>query len=188
MPGDELVPGSQYHPTRAVTIDAPPHAVWPWLVQVGCLQAGWYAHDILDNLWRPSATRVIPNSSSCASGRARTCQPFRWRSCAGSQPSSAARRERDWPCGSAALGSTRQLPRRLWRVQSAPLGISGGVRVPGCLVLLVGHAGVLTGGRRPLELATIAMARVLRELTAADDDHLLPCDSATHLNALRRGP
>lgn len=60
MPGDELVPGAQYHPTRAVTIDAPPATVWPWLVQVGCLRAGWYADDLLDNLGRPSATRIIP--------------------------------------------------------------------------------------------------------------------------------
>lgn len=60
MPGDGIVLGAQYHPTRAVTVGAPPEAVWPWLVQVGCLRAGWYADDLLDNLGRPSATRIIP--------------------------------------------------------------------------------------------------------------------------------
>jgi hypothetical protein len=60
MPGDELVPKAQYRPTRAVTVDAPAEAVWPWLVQVGCQRAGWYADDLLDNLARPSATRIIP--------------------------------------------------------------------------------------------------------------------------------
>jgi hypothetical protein len=60
MPGDDMVAGAQYHPTRAIVIDASPEAVWPWLVQVGCLRAGWYADDLLDNLGRPSATRVIP--------------------------------------------------------------------------------------------------------------------------------
>ncbi len=55
MPGDDLVPGAQYRTTRAVTVDAPPRAVWPWLVQVGCGRAGFYSDDLLDNLGRPSA-------------------------------------------------------------------------------------------------------------------------------------
>jgi hypothetical protein len=29
-------------------------------VQVGCLRAGWYSNDLLDNLTRPSAEEVIP--------------------------------------------------------------------------------------------------------------------------------
>ena len=60
MPGDELITGAQYRATRAITIAAPPDAVWPWLVQVGCLRAGWYSNDLLDNLTRPSAQEVIP--------------------------------------------------------------------------------------------------------------------------------
>jgi hypothetical protein len=34
--------------------------VWPWLVQIGCLRAGFYSNDLLDNLARPSAREVIP--------------------------------------------------------------------------------------------------------------------------------
>jgi hypothetical protein len=69
MPGDELVPGAQYRPTRAVTVDAPAAAVWPWLVQVGCQRAGWYADDLLDNLARPSATRIIPELQQLRAGQ-----------------------------------------------------------------------------------------------------------------------
>ena len=60
LPGDELLPSAQFQTTRAITIDAPPHAVWPWLVQVGCLRAGWYSNDLLDNLGQPSATTIVP--------------------------------------------------------------------------------------------------------------------------------
>ena len=35
LPGDELLPEADLVSTRAVTIDAPPGAVWPWLVQMG---------------------------------------------------------------------------------------------------------------------------------------------------------
>ena len=61
MPGDGLVPAPQFAPTRAITIDAPPQAVWPWLVQIGYGRAGFYAYDMLDNLGRgASADRIDP--------------------------------------------------------------------------------------------------------------------------------
>jgi len=60
MPGDELITDVAYLITRAITIDAPPEAVWPWLVQVGCLKAGFYADDLLDNLGHPSAREILP--------------------------------------------------------------------------------------------------------------------------------
>jgi hypothetical protein len=61
LPGDALVRRAQYRSTRAITIDAPPDAVWPWLVQVGCLRAGFYSDDLLDNLGHPSATTIVPS-------------------------------------------------------------------------------------------------------------------------------
>jgi len=61
LPGDEFLPHAQFRATRAITIDAPPDAVWPWLVQVGCLRAGYYSNDLLDNLGHPSATTVVPS-------------------------------------------------------------------------------------------------------------------------------
>ena len=51
---------AQFRCTRAITIDAPPVAVWPWLVQVGCLRGGFYSNDLLDNLGRPSARTIVP--------------------------------------------------------------------------------------------------------------------------------
>jgi len=60
MPGDELLADAQFRATRAITIAAPPRAVWPWLVQVGALRAGWYSNDLLDNLGHPSATVIVP--------------------------------------------------------------------------------------------------------------------------------
>ena len=60
LPGDEVISRAQFRATRAVTIDAAPRLVWPWLVQVGAGRAGWYSDDLLDNLGRPSATEVVP--------------------------------------------------------------------------------------------------------------------------------
>jgi hypothetical protein len=61
LPGDELLAHAQYRSTRAITIDAPPEAVWPWLVQVGCRRGGFYSNDLLDNLGRPSAEAIVPS-------------------------------------------------------------------------------------------------------------------------------
>jgi hypothetical protein len=60
MPGDELVSDPSFNATRAITIDAPPEAVWPWLVQLGYGRAGWYSYDVFDNAARPSAEGVLP--------------------------------------------------------------------------------------------------------------------------------
>jgi hypothetical protein len=60
MPGDGLVPVSHFLATRAITIEAQPSEVWPWLTQVGYGRAGFYSYDLLDNLGRPSATAIMP--------------------------------------------------------------------------------------------------------------------------------
>jgi hypothetical protein len=69
LPGDALVPAAQYCSTRAITIAAPPSQVWPWLVQVGCMRAGFYSNDLLDNLARPSAATIIPALQHLAVGQ-----------------------------------------------------------------------------------------------------------------------
>jgi hypothetical protein len=69
LPGDALLPRAQYRSTRAITIDAPPDAVWPWLVQVGCQRAGFYSNDLLDNLARPSATTIVPSLQHLEAGQ-----------------------------------------------------------------------------------------------------------------------
>ncbi len=60
MPGDELVPRCQVSWTRAITIDAPPEEVWPWLAQAGFGKAGFYSNDLLDNAAHASASRMLP--------------------------------------------------------------------------------------------------------------------------------
>ncbi len=60
LPGDELVKAPTLEATRAITIQAQPEDIWPWLAQVGVNRAGWYSYDLLDNLGRPSAREIIP--------------------------------------------------------------------------------------------------------------------------------
>ena len=50
LPGDERVPRPQMSSTRAITIDAPPTEVWPWLAQIGQGRGGFYSYDELENL------------------------------------------------------------------------------------------------------------------------------------------
>jgi hypothetical protein len=50
--GDDLVPDATYVTTRAATINAPPAAVWPWLVQMGQDRAGFYTHNWVERLLR----------------------------------------------------------------------------------------------------------------------------------------
>jgi hypothetical protein len=69
MPGDDLLPHAAYRCTRAITIDAAPAQVWPWLVQVGCLRAGFYSNDMLDNLAHPSATTLVPQLRNLSVGQ-----------------------------------------------------------------------------------------------------------------------
>lgn len=60
MPGDGIVPAPSFNGTRAVTINARPEAIWPWLVQMGYRKAGFYSHDRLDNDSIPSAEQILP--------------------------------------------------------------------------------------------------------------------------------
>jgi hypothetical protein len=69
LPGDTFFPQAQYRSTRAISIDAPPEAVWPWLVQVGCQRAGFYSNDLLDNLAHPSATTILPEYQTLQVGQ-----------------------------------------------------------------------------------------------------------------------
>jgi hypothetical protein len=48
LPGDDLVPSAMVETTHAVTIDAPPEQIWPWLVQIGQGRAGFYSDS---NFW-----------------------------------------------------------------------------------------------------------------------------------------
>jgi hypothetical protein len=64
LPGDELVPNVRTQATMAVTIAAPPAAVWPWLVQMGVDRAGLYSYLFVENtllrLGVTNADRIVP--------------------------------------------------------------------------------------------------------------------------------
>jgi hypothetical protein len=59
MPGDDVVPRAQFNATRAITIDAQPDQVWPWIAQLGYRRAGFYTYDQVDNGGEPSASRIM---------------------------------------------------------------------------------------------------------------------------------
>jgi hypothetical protein len=68
MPGDEVVPAPAFNATRAVTVEARPEDIWPWIVQIGFGRAGWYSYDLLDNLGRRSAERIVPELQHVEAG------------------------------------------------------------------------------------------------------------------------
>jgi hypothetical protein len=68
MPGDAIVTRPSFNATRAVTVQAPPALIWPWIVQIGFGRAGWYSYDLVDNLGRPSVTRIIPELQHLQAG------------------------------------------------------------------------------------------------------------------------
>jgi hypothetical protein len=60
LPYDELVPDPTWSSTRAVTVEATPEQIWPWLVQMGWGRAGWYGYDWVDNGGKPSSWEILP--------------------------------------------------------------------------------------------------------------------------------
>ena len=67
LPGDELVAEPTACDTRGITIDAPPEAVWPWLVQMGYGRGGWYSYDAID-MKGASSDAILPEHQSIAVG------------------------------------------------------------------------------------------------------------------------
>jgi hypothetical protein len=72
MAGDSLLVDPTYSGTMAVTVNATPEDIWPWLVQIGYQRGGLYSYDWLDRLFgyldRPSATRILPEFQHVAAG------------------------------------------------------------------------------------------------------------------------
>jgi hypothetical protein len=53
MPGDQLVVKPRVLTNHAITIDAPPGGVWPWLMQMGWHLGGYYTPKWVDRLLFP---------------------------------------------------------------------------------------------------------------------------------------
>nr|WP_221380760.1 SRPBCC family protein [Actinoplanes polyasparticus] len=71
VPGDDLLPDAGLVSTRAITIDAEPSAVWPWLVQMGSGRGGAYTYDWIENLFglnMHSADEILPQFQHLAVG------------------------------------------------------------------------------------------------------------------------
>jgi len=75
LPGDDLVGDADHVETRSIIVEAPPSAVWQWLVQMGYGRGGWYGYRQLDRAWSPvasarssSAERILPEYADLKAG------------------------------------------------------------------------------------------------------------------------
>ncbi len=71
LPGDELLAKPEIVTTRAVSVDAPPEAIWPWLVQMGPGRGGAYTYDWIENLLglgMHSADTILPEFQDLKAG------------------------------------------------------------------------------------------------------------------------
>lgn len=72
LPGDEVVSDPQWTMNLAVSVQAPPASIWPWLVQIGYQRGGLYSYDWLDRLFgildRPSANQILPEFQHLQAG------------------------------------------------------------------------------------------------------------------------
>jgi len=63
LPGDEIVANANMRTTKAITINAPPEAIYPWLLQIGVDRGGMYSYDWLENLFGlkvHTVDRIVP--------------------------------------------------------------------------------------------------------------------------------
>jgi len=71
LAGDELLPGADLVTTRAISIDAAPEEIWPWLAQLGSGRGGAYTYDWIENLLglnMHSASRILPQFQDIKAG------------------------------------------------------------------------------------------------------------------------
>lgn len=63
LPGDDIVPNANIRSTKGITIQAPPEAIYPWLLQIGVDRGGMYSYDWLENLFGlnvHTTDRIVP--------------------------------------------------------------------------------------------------------------------------------
>lgn len=144
LPGDELLEEANGVATRAIWIDAPAGAVWPWLAQMGpSPRGGVYTYDWIENLLGlniHSVDRVLPEFQSPQAGetiefgantmrleRVESERVLAWRSLDGNWVWSFVLEERD--------GRTRLISRNRYRLPTLALRIAMLPMEPGSLVM-----------------------------------------------------
>lgn len=63
LPGDDLIPDAKLTATHAITINASPAEIWPWLIQIGQGRGGFYSYDWIENamgLDIHTANQILP--------------------------------------------------------------------------------------------------------------------------------
>jgi hypothetical protein len=63
LSGDDIVPSANIRSTKGITIQAPPEAIYPWLLQLGVDRGGMYSYDWLENLFGlnvHTTERIVP--------------------------------------------------------------------------------------------------------------------------------
>jgi hypothetical protein len=60
MPGDDILEQPTFIATRAISIEASPEEIWPWIIQIGYKRAGFYSYDRLDNDGIHSSDDILP--------------------------------------------------------------------------------------------------------------------------------
>ncbi len=144
LPGDELLPDADGVSTRAITVDAPAAAVWPWIAQMGpAPRGGAYTYDWIENLLglnMHSADEVLPDFQDPQVGdtigygpnvmRVERVEPERvlaWHSADGNWVWTFVLTERD--------GSTRLISRNRFRLPTLGARIGMLPMEPGSLVM-----------------------------------------------------
>ena len=63
LPGDEFITNARGQVTHAITINAAPEKVWPWLMQIGQDRSGFYSYTFLENAFgcdMPKVEHLVP--------------------------------------------------------------------------------------------------------------------------------
>ena len=68
LPGDELVNSPNFIFTRAITIEAKPQEIYPWIIQLGHKRAGFYSYDWFDNSWKRSSESILSHHQNLKIG------------------------------------------------------------------------------------------------------------------------
>jgi hypothetical protein len=70
-PGDQFLPQAKMVATHAITIEAPPQKVWPWLAQIGQGRGGFYSYDWIENMMGldiHTADKILPEHQNIKIG------------------------------------------------------------------------------------------------------------------------